>query len=198
VSVLSPGQIAAAAASAGIPKDRIAVAVAIALAESGGNTNAYNGQGRDDSYGLWQINMKDALGPVRRQQFGIGSNQELFNPSVNARAMALISSQGKNWTPWTTYTRGTYLRFLSQGNEAAKGVGSLPSLPDVPNPLGDLSAIKKAVDTLTNETTWIRAGLFLSGMVLILIGFVKLTGDNQLSPVTKKVVKAVVMRKVTK
>lgn len=197
MGVISPTQIASAAASAGIPRDKLAVAVAIALAESGGDTNAYNGKGMDDSYGLWQINMIGAMGPVRRQQFGIGSNQELFNPAINARAMAFISAQGKNWTPWTTYTRGTYLTHMGRANEAVKGVGTVPSLPGIPS-LGDLTSVNKALKTLTSPIMWTRVGMFAAGFILLLVGLAKLTGDNQLSPLTKKVAKAVVVRKVSK
>jgi hypothetical protein len=47
------------------PADAV-VAVAIALAESGGNPAAHNPVPPDDSWGLWQINMRGHLGPVRR------------------------------------------------------------------------------------------------------------------------------------
>src|SRR3982750_492240 len=63
---------------------------AIALAESNGNPTAHNAVPPDDSYGLWQINMRGKLGPARRQAFGIQSNTELFDPTKNARAMKKI------------------------------------------------------------------------------------------------------------
>ena len=51
----------------------------------------------DLSYGLWQINMIDTLGPARLKQFGIKSNDDLLDPRVNARAaIILLRSSGQN------------------------------------------------------------------------------------------------------
>jgi SLT domain-containing protein len=71
---------------AGFHGHGLETAMAIALAESGGhprshNTNAGTG---DNSYGLFQINMINQLGPARRAQFGLSSNDELFDPLTNA------------------------------------------------------------------------------------------------------------------
>jgi peptidoglycan hydrolase-like protein with peptidoglycan-binding domain len=37
----------------------------------------------DLSYGLWQINMRNNLGPSRRKKYGLKSNDELKNPNIN-------------------------------------------------------------------------------------------------------------------
>ena len=93
------------------------VAAAIGLAESGGNPESHNNNPAtgDDSWGIWQINMIGGLGPTRRQRFGIQSNSQLTDPMTNARAAVELSNGGTNFTPWTTFTHGTYLKFL-QGN----------------------------------------------------------------------------------
>lgn len=58
----------------------------------------------DLSYGLWQINMIDDLGPARRKQFGLTSNDDLLDPRVNARAaLILLRSSGKN--TWRNSTK---------------------------------------------------------------------------------------------
>jgi len=86
------------------------IMVSIAFAESGGDPNAHNNKPPDDSYGLWQINMLGSMGPKRRKLFGITDNRQLFNPSINAMAAKKIyDSQGLN--AWTTYTRGTYMKY---------------------------------------------------------------------------------------
>ena len=120
----------AAAAAAGLraegvrnpTADQIATATAIAWAESDLNPRAHNATPPDDSYGLWQINMLGGLGPARRTKFGLQSNEELYSPAVNAKAMASISLGGTNWQPWTTYTRGTYRQYLSRVTEEAAQV----------------------------------------------------------------------------
>ncbi|OII61228.1 hypothetical protein BJP40_06790 [Streptomyces sp. CC53] len=101
-------QIALLAAEAGIPDEELATAVAICLGESSGQPRAYNGHGGDHSFGLWQINMRGRMGPARRAQYGISSNEALFDPVVNAKAMARLSSGGRNWKPWGAYTKGGY------------------------------------------------------------------------------------------
>lgn len=121
--------IARAAYAVGLRGEALVMAVAIALGESGGNPRAYNPHGLDKSYGYWQINMHGSLGPARRRQFGLSSNDQLFDPMTNARAMFAISSGGRNWRPWTVYTRGIYRQHLGEARAAAgrqpMGVGAI-------------------------------------------------------------------------
>ena len=67
-------------------------AAEIAMAESGGNPNAIS---PTDDFGLWQIN-------------GSHGSMATLNPAGNARSAVSISSDGRNWGPWTTYTSGAY------------------------------------------------------------------------------------------
>lgn len=105
------------------------IATAIALAESGGDPRAHNAVPPDDSYGLWQINMIGALGPARRRKYHLSSNERLYDPQTNAYvAYGIFKDSG--WKAWTTYTRGTYKKFLPGGQggpidnlgEEAKGI----------------------------------------------------------------------------
>ena len=89
-------------------------AVAVAMAESGGHPMSHNPDVStgDNSYGLFQINMLGALGPSRRQEFGLTSNNQLYDPLTNARIAFKMSDGGTNWTPWSTYKTGAYQRYL--------------------------------------------------------------------------------------
>ena len=69
------------------------MAAEIAMAESGGRQYAYS---PTNDYGYWQIN--GSHGPA----------QATFNPMGNAKAAIAISSNGRNWRPWTTYVTGAY------------------------------------------------------------------------------------------
>ena len=102
--------------AAGLSGENLKMAWAIAMGESGGNPRAFNGNRNtgDCSYGLFQINMIDNLGPARRKQFGISSNDELFDPMTNIKAMLKVSGNCTNWKPWSVYKNGTYKKFLSQ------------------------------------------------------------------------------------
>lgn len=118
---LSRSQLSGLAQSVGFTGNDVNIAVAVALAESGGNPRAYNGAGRDNSYGLWQINMIGSLGPARRKQFGLTSNDQLYDPATNARA-AFAIKKGSGWSAWTTYTSGKYKRHMS-------GTGTIGNAP---------------------------------------------------------------------
>lgn len=83
---------------------------AVAMAESAGKLGAFNGRGADQSYGLFQINMKGALGPARAQQFGLNSYSDLYDFNKNLDAATYIyKTQGIN--AWGAYTNGSYRKF---------------------------------------------------------------------------------------
>lgn len=91
---------------------QLQLATAIARGESGWEPTEHNPVPPDNSYGLWQINMIGELGPDRRQQFGLDSDEELWSPKINAIAMAHISHGGTSWNPWTVYRDDTYLEWM--------------------------------------------------------------------------------------
>lgn len=194
---LSDSQIAGAAKAAGFSGSALAKAVAIALAESSGNPNAHNKVPPDNSYGLWQINMLGSLGPARRKQFGLSSNSELFNPNTNARAAYAIAGGGKNFRPWSTYTSGAYLRYMSRANKAAGNPSSAPggTADQAGFGLPDISGIFRFIDLIMDPKTWLRIGMILGGAVLIAIALIQLSG---LSAKAKKVLDVLPQGKVLK
>jgi len=150
---LTPAQIAAHVRAAGFPEELVPTKVAIAMAESSGNPKAHNPNAStgDDSYGIFQVNMRGAMGPERRRQFGLQSNEQLFDPAINAQAAKKIfDSQGLN--AWSVHKSGAYKQFMPEAQQAARasssaapaapfagpagGVGSTPAGPS----LDDLAA----------------------------------------------------------
>ena len=89
-------------------KDLI-VAWAVAKKESNGRPLAFNGNHKtgDSSYGMFQINMIDSLGPDRRDKFDIDSNAELFNPVKNAEIAYYMTNGGDDWSSWKGITPRT-------------------------------------------------------------------------------------------
>lgn len=94
------------------------------MAESGGRARAYNPNADtgDNSYGLFQINMLGDLGPARLRQYGLARNEDLFDPTTNARVAFRMSGGGRDWSPWSAYKNGAYKKYLS----AAPGGGAAP------------------------------------------------------------------------
>src|SRR5690606_5450658 len=138
MSALSAEQIAQHAYNAGFRGKDLETAVAVALAESSGDPTKHNSTRPDDSYGLWQINMIDDLGPARRKQFGLDSDEELKDPATNAEAAYQVyKERGGTFEPWTTYTSEKYKEFLDEAEKAAKkvdrGSGGGPKQPNTPS-----------------------------------------------------------------
>jgi hypothetical protein len=82
---------------------------AVAKKESNGRPLAFNGNEStgDSSYGIFQINMIDSLGPDRRDKFELSANAELFNPVLNAQIAYHMSNGGENWIAWKGMTPRT-------------------------------------------------------------------------------------------
>ncbi len=87
----------------------LVVAWAIAKKESNGRPLAFNGNHKtgDSSYGMFQINMIDNLGPDRRDKFDLDHNADLFNPVKNAEIAYYMSKGGENWSAWKGITPRT-------------------------------------------------------------------------------------------
>lgn len=127
---LNVGQLKALALAAGFNDRDASIMAAIAMAESGGRSAAHNNNVRtgDNSYGLWQVNMLGRMGPERRRSFGIGSNEALFDPAVNASAARKVfESQG--FGAWSVFRSGAYRQFLPGAMRAQAGAPPAPMLP---------------------------------------------------------------------
>jgi hypothetical protein len=149
---LSREQITQLLINAGFKKNSQTLSnmVAIAYAESGGDPNAHNDNPKtgDESYGLWQINMIGKLGPSRRKAFGITQNSQLFDPATNAKAAYIIyKSQGLD--AWTTYTRGTYLKFMDT-TTTAEGGNQSPA-DTITDKLSEFSGLTGAINKIGGD-----------------------------------------------
>jgi hypothetical protein len=93
----------------GFKGNDLVVAWAVAKKESNGRPLAFNGNHKtgDSSYGMFQINMIDTLGPDRRTKFDLESNAELFNPVKNAEIAYYMTKGGDDWSSWKGITPKT-------------------------------------------------------------------------------------------
>lgn len=153
------------ASNAGFAGSDLDIAVAVALAESGGNTTAHNPKPPDNSYGLWQINMLGDLGPDRRKRYKLAKNEDLFDPATNARVAKGVHD-GSGWAAWTTYTRGTYKKFLTED-------GSVPESNAGGTGGGVTGAVNAFGDTLFKAASNF-AGILVA-LVLLIVGVILLS-----------------------
>lgn len=183
---MNQSQIYTLARNAGLPAARAKIAAAIAMAESGGNPAAVVHDSDDDSYGLWQINMRGSMGPTRRALYGLASNDALLDPATNARVMSSISHQGANFSAWTTYTSGKYKDFMGvtvseiAGDVAGGVLGGVGGalLPDgsgvfqLPADVVDAfhkiaTGMEKTAGWVSNQRNWLRVAYVVGGGVLL-------------------------------
>lgn len=190
---LTINQIAALAISVGLTGEKAAIATAIAMGESNGNTEA-----RGDttittstwgpSIGLWQIRS------INSQRGTGGERDELANtdPAKNARAMMSISSNGRNWRPWSVYTSGKYRTYLAQARLAVANPGAVPAGGGATAAPGGGDTGSGGLD-LTSGATWSRVGLFILGGGMVLVVLYKASGAGNIVPVGRalKAVKAI-------
>lgn len=184
-------QISQYAANAGIKGvDALITAVAIALAESSGNELAThtNSNGSIDT-GLWQINS------IHKKVHPNWTIPWLQNPTNNAQAMAIVSNNGTNWRPWTTYNSGSYRKYIDEvknklsiddsGNPITTGIETgLNQIPGIGGTLGDIfggvtdttsfiasiaESIARAGAWIINPDNWIRIVQVIGGVGLGLI-----------------------------
>lgn len=90
------------------------IMAAIAIAESGGRTDAHNGNAAtgDDSYGLWQINYFGSLRASRAQRYGDPAAL-VADPNRQAKAaIDLAGPTGAGLQNWSTYKSGAFRPFV--------------------------------------------------------------------------------------
>jgi hypothetical protein len=114
-TIFTPEEIRNVLELAGFEGKALRTAFGIVLKESTGRPYAHNQNSAtgDNSYGLFQINMIGSLGPARRSEFGLASNEELFSPLKNAQIAYIISDGGNNWGPWGGVSRKV-LSFMNE------------------------------------------------------------------------------------
>lgn len=102
---LSEEQLDSILRQAGFSGSGLKTAKRIVFLESTNRPMALNKS--SNCYGLFQINMSGSMGPDRRQKYGLKSNEDLFNPIINAQIAFQMSSGGTKWSAWTTANAAT-------------------------------------------------------------------------------------------
>jgi hypothetical protein len=169
------------------------------MAESGGDPNKHNTNRAtgDDSYGAWQINMLGDMGPKRLQQFGITDYDQLYNPAINAHAMAVLSGKGSNFNDWSTFKNGSYLKYMGAAVAESKDQSWLSKIGNALDPTKPLDAVEAGVDAIgktarwvSNSENWVRVGYVVGGGILAIAGLVMIVGNTKAGKALTNVVPA--------
>ena len=91
--------------------------------ESRGRPGEHNTFGRDNSYGLWQINMLGAMGDQRIKLWGLKSREDLYDKRVNARAAIYLYRHGGigHWAGSNKFLSNDYTARVAAAARAYKG-----------------------------------------------------------------------------
>jgi len=188
VTTYSYSQLEGLWINAGGPRAVAPVMAAIAEAESGGNSDAYNGHdtngqgGTQVSAGLWQIS-NGTMTPVPNWS----------DPGANARD-AVAKYKAGGFSPWGTYTSGAYRAYLQNSTTpdtnvpgsptaqasaaaAASSADCLISNPVGGGVLGFLTGAPACLFSKSNARAFIGAGLLLAGGVITLAGLAVLAAS---------------------
>jgi len=133
---MDPRIIAQMLLKRGFKKEDVWKMLAISSRESRWIPGVRNVGPVDDSYGLFQINMKGKLGEARRKYFGIAEDSELFDPKTNVKA-ARITYGGGNMSPWNVkgdWKNGIAPDKMTQSKSIAKSM-NLPTTGDPTTPM---------------------------------------------------------------
>lgn len=132
--ILAPARVAEVARdNTPLRGEELVIFIAIGMGESEArghphhcDSNAHNVNPRtgDDSWGIWQANMTGALGPWRRERYGLKSNTDLFVPATNARvAYGIYSTEGTaRFRHWGAFRNGSYKRHLEAARAAVAAI----------------------------------------------------------------------------
>lgn len=162
----------------------LAVAIAVSELESGFRPGAHAFDSDDDSYGLWQINMRGSMGPERRAKFGLANNEALFDPATNARVMAGLSSNGHNFSAWSTFTSGPAkvkgLQYMATAGKIAASGGTLGgvagTVAGAGDALGDIgTATRASYNWISDRNNWFRVLKVVAGAALLVGGLYLVT-----------------------
>jgi hypothetical protein len=202
---LSQAQIAMYAQAAGMANPALMAAIAMAESDEG-DPMAHNALPPDDSYGLWQVNMIGKLGDNRRKQFGLKSNEELYNPAVNARvAASILKSQGLS--AWSTYTSGAYKKYYNGSSVTQAGLkdpedkilglsgmdvwgNAAGAVGDGANAVGDaVEVVVKGAEWVSNPSNWLRVLYVILGGGVVIAGLALAAKDSATARQAVKMVK---------
>jgi hypothetical protein len=112
---------------AGVPEQDIPTMVAIAIAESAGNTDAQGDKTLannkwGNSVGLFQI--RSLRDPSKYSGVDrLRDAAKLEDPVYNAKAAWAISKEGTDYSPWTTFTEGTYQKYMDGSSTPSRSKG---------------------------------------------------------------------------
>lgn len=179
-------------------------AVWVAFYESGWDADTEVHDHDDDSYGLFGINMKGALGPERRRKSGLRADADLLDPTTNVRVAHEIFSE-RGWSAWAQTTRDradAKVLSIDYGRGAGEGADPTAAGPVAGNTreaglypgqldleagvrsatVGALDGIRAVLAVISNPGFWRRLGIGLLGGLFVFVALFLVVGGKAPTP----------------
>ena len=143
--------------SVGFKGDDLTKAVGISWRESRWTPTAFTHVNRDQSYGLFQINMKDddpknpGMGAERRKHFNLSRNELLFDPQVNAQVAHQMQSEN-GWRPWSIKGNPNAGWDAGMAARTVQDAGGDPKMPSVGGDRSGYSPTRTSTQFVTGDT----------------------------------------------
>jgi len=162
---MSDKDLRAILSAAGFKDKNIETAIDVIRAESGGIPGRHSDPSlkKDDSYGLFQINMLGQMGVDRHKQYlekfgkyGYKSREDLYNPYINAMIAADLSGGGSNFNKhWVNTARKLGLKGSGSSGDSSEGTSFMSSLS---------KGVGSFKDWITSNSPWITEDPSKRGM----------------------------------
>lgn len=156
VSILSIAQASQYAQGAGFSGDRLIKILSIAMAESGLNTESVNSTDPNGgSFGIVQIN---------GSHFHSGGTTKecALDPGCAFRYAFMLSNGGTDFSPWGSFTNGSYQRYIDQVMKVVTPGVSASNPTDV--------ASGNPINSLMGGDQFHALGLLFIAVLVVIIG----------------------------
>lgn len=152
----------------------------IAILESGGKYWIEVHDSDDDSYGLFQINLKPGANDIqvlKKAVPGLSQPSDLLKATTNTRTAIYLYKQS-GFDPWTTKDQALEDVLLKRGEGSLPGTaaGDATGIGSLGNWMQQLGAL---ISAILNPTFWKWLGLGALGIFIVLIATVLFTDTGQ-------------------
>lgn len=187
----------------GIPARGITIALMTAKQESNMGTAGMTQATDHDSLGLFQQRPSQGWGTPAQVMNTVYATNKFYDTLLKVPGWQAMGLSAAAQAVQRSAFPSAYAKWQPMAEAMVNGAGVVggPS-SNFPGGAGgsapvDVPAINLGnIGAISDPATWRRIGMFILGAALLFLGFMKLTGDNKLSPMTKAIGKAVIFKKV--
>jgi hypothetical protein len=185
-----------------IPARGITIALMTAKQESNMGTAGMTVAQDHDSLGLFQQRPSQGWGTPAQVMNSVYATNKFYDTLLKVPGWQAMGLSAAAQAVQRSAFPSAYAKWQPMAEAMVSGAGIITG-PSSDVPVGGFPVVDAApvdvgnLNAISDPATWKRIGFFVLGAILLFLGFMKLTGDNKLSPMTKAIGKAVIFKKVS-